>query len=199
MHYPKSIKKLVEQFSKLPTVGPRTAERYVFYLLKQNKEYLGEFSEAIAKLKSDIKICKSCGAVAEKDICDICSDKSRNYSVLCIVANTRDMITIEDTHEFSGVYHILGGLIDQINDVGPDRLNIKNLLSRISQNKISEVIIALNPTIEGETTSMYLQKILSETKVNISRIARGLPAGSDIEYADNITISNALKYRNKLK
>ena len=199
MHYPKSIKKLVEQFAKLPTVGPRTAERYVFYLLKQNQNYLNEFSDALKNLKKEIKICKICGAVAEKEYCDICSSSNRNHSIICVVANTRDMISIEDTHEFNGVYHILGGLIDHINDFGPEKLNIKALETKIKNENIEEIILALNPNIEGETTSMYIQKLFSDKNITISRIARGLPVGADIEYADNTTISNALKFRNKLK
>lgn len=199
MHYPASIKKLVEQFAKLPTVGPKTAERYVFFLLKQKKDYLSEFSEAIINLKKDIKICKICGAVAEKEICDICSSSERDHSLICVVSNTRDMISIEDTREFKGVYHILGGLVDQINDFGPEKLNIKTLITRVDGGKIKEIILALNPNIEGETTSMYIQKLFTDKDVSVSRIARGLPTGADIEYADNMTISNALKYRNKLK
>ena len=199
MHYPNSIKKLVEQFAKLPTVGPRTAERYVFYLLKQNSQYLGEFSEALAGLKKGIKICRICGAVAEKENCDICSSENRDRTVICVVANTRDMISIEDTKEFNGVYHILGGLIDHINDFGPDKLNIKNLTEKVEKGSVVEIIIALNPNIEGETTSMYIQKLFSDSNIAVSRIARGLPVGADIEYADNMTISHALKFRNKLK
>ncbi|MDA3839512.1 MAG: recombination mediator RecR [Patescibacteria group bacterium] len=199
MHYPNSIKKLVEQFAKLPTVGPRTAERYVFYLLKQNTAYLTEFGEALIDLKKGIKICKSCGAVADKEDCDICSSKNRDHSLVCVVSNTRDMISIEDTREFNGVYHILGGLIDQINDFGPDKLNIKKLVEKVKTGSVKEIILALNPNIEGETTSMYVQKLFTNDKISITRIARGLPVGADIEYADNMTITNALKYRNKLK
>lgn len=199
MHYPESIKKLVEQFAKLPTVGPRTAERYVFYLLKQNNAYLNEFGDALSGLKKGIKICKICGAVAEKEECDICLSESRDRSLVCVVANTRDMISIEDTREFNGVYHILGGLIDQINDFGPDKLNLIPLQSKIESGKVKEIILALNPNIEGETTAMYIQKQFGNNNIVITRIARGLPVGADIEYADNVTIGNALKYRNKLK
>jgi len=199
MHYPNSIKKLVEQFAKLPTVGPRTAERYVFYLLKQNSAYLNEFGGALTDLKKGIKICKICGAVADKENCDICLSDKRDHSLICIVANTRDMISIEDTKEFNGVYHILGGLIDQINDFGPEKLNLETLKRKLTKNSVKEIIIALNPNIEGETTSMYIQKLFKDEKVAITRIARGLPVGADIEYADNTTIANALKFRNKLK
>ncbi len=199
MHYPLSIKKLVEQFSKLPTVGPRTAERYVFFLLKQNSAYLNEFSEAVKNLKSDIKICKDCGAVADKENCEICASPDRDHTLVCVVSNTRDMVSIEDTREFKGVYHVLGGLIDHINDLGPDKLNLKSLIEKVGSGKVKEIILALNPNIEGETTSMYIQKLFVDKDVSVSRIARGLPTGSDIEYADSMTISNALKYRNKLK
>lgn len=198
MKYPNSIQKLIDEFSNLPTVGPKTAERYVFYLLKQNPEKLRDFSKAIAELRDGIKICKRCLGVANSDPCEICLDDKRDISTICVIANTRDMQSIESSKEFNGVYHVLGGIINSIENQGPDKLTINQLLNRIKNENIQEVILALNPTIEGETTSMYIAKLLRPTKIKITRIARGLPMGSDIEYADEITITNSLKYRNEI-
>lgn len=195
MQYPSSIQNLVNYFSKLPTVGPKTAERYVFYLLQQHPEELQKFAQAIAELKEKITICEYCFSVAEKSPCEICSDKKRDQNTICVVANTRDMISIESTGEFNGTYHVLGGLIDVINNRNPEILNINQLIEKIKKNKTKEIILALSPSLEGETTSMYLMKILKPLNIKISRIAKGLPVGSDIEYADEHTLSNALKYR----
>lgn len=198
MRYPKSIQNLINAFSQLPTVGPKTAERYVFYLLQQNNEDLQKFAQTIAELKEKIIICKKCFAVAETDPCEICSDLKRDVSFLCVVANTRDMISIESTKEFNGYYHILGGLINAIEDVKPDQLKIAPLLEKLKNKNIKEIILAMNPNIEGETTALYLTKILKPYKIKISRLARGLSTGSDLEYADQSTLANALKFRNEL-
>lgn len=195
MKYPASIQKLIEYFSKLPTVGPKTAERYVFYLLQQNDEELQKFAQSVAELKKKITICRYCGAVTEKNPCDICSDGGRDNKIICVVANTREMIAVEETDTFKGVYHILGGLINTVEEIKPEDLRIKSLVEKIKNQKTSEVIIALNPTMEGEATSLYISKILSHLNIKITRIAKGLPMGSDIEYADQHTLANALKYR----
>ncbi len=187
-------------FSQLPTVGPKTAERYVFYLLKQDFKKLQEFSQAIVELKEKIIICKICLAVAETSPCKICTSKKRDQSLLCVVANTRDMIALENTKQYQGRYHVLGGVLNAIEGIKPEHLTIKQLLSRLKQNNIKEVILALNPTLEGEATVMYLTKLLKKIlpKIKITRLAKGLPMGADLEYADEITLSNALKYRNEL-
>ena len=199
MRYPKSIENLINYFTKLPTVGPKTAERYVFYLLKQHPEELQKFAQAIAELKEKITICKSCFSVSETSPCEICDDTKRDESLMCIVSNTRDMIAIESTKQYSGYYHILGGVINTIEDIKPEQLNIKQLVNKIKANKkIIEIILALNPNLEGETTCMYLIKLLKPYNQKISRLAKGLPMGSDIEYADEITITNALNNRNVL-
>ncbi len=195
MAYPRSIQNLINYFSKLPTVGPKTAERYVFYLLQQGAEELQGFAQAIAELKEKITICKNCGAVSENNPCFICTDKNRNKNIICVVANTRDMLAIERAKQYNGLYHILGGVINAVDDIGPEKLNINSLVEKIKKNGIQEIIIALNPNMEGETTAMHLIKILKPFKIKITRIARGLPTGSDLEYADETTINNALKYR----
>ena len=198
MKYPKSIENLIEHFSHLPTVGPKTAERYVFYLLKQNPEMLQQFAQSIAELKEKITICKICLRIAETNPCDICNDQKRDTKTICILANTRDLISIESTNQYNGIYHILGGVINAIEDIKPEKLNVKQLINRIKQNNIKEIILALNPTLEGETTVMYLVKLLKPLKLKITRLAKGLPMGADLEYADEITLMNALKYRNEL-
>ncbi|MBI4779635.1 recombination protein RecR [Candidatus Falkowbacteria bacterium] len=198
MRYPASIQNLIEHFSKLPTVGPKTAERYVFYLLKQHPEWLQAFAQAIAEVKEKTAVCQTCLAIAETNPCGICSDQKRNRSIICLVADTRDMLAIETTKQYSGVYHILGGVINTIEGIKPDQLNIKALLSHLKKNNAKEIILAFNPDLEGETTSMYIAKLLKPHKIKTTRLAKGLPMGADLEYADEITLANALKYRNEM-
>jgi len=200
MPYPKSIDNLINMLTKLPAVGPKTAERYVFYFLQQGPEELQKFAQAIGELKENTFICRTCFAVADQSPCQICCNQQRNHSLISVISNTRDMLAIESTKEYNGVYHVLGGAINVIEGVKPEDLKIKPLLSRIKENKVKEVILALNPNLEGETTSMYLVKLIKQKFPNtiISRIAKGLPMGANIEYADELTVLNAMKYRNKL-
>jgi len=198
VRYPASIQNLIDQFSKLPTVGPKTAERYVFYLLRQHPEWLQQFAQAIAEVKEKTTVCQTCLAIAESNPCQICSDQKRNRSVICLVADTRDMLAIEATKQYKGVYHILGGVINTIEGIKPDQLNIKALLNHLRQNNAKEIILAFNPDLEGETTAIYIAKLLKTHKIKITRLAKGLPMGADLEYADEITLSNALKYRSEM-
>jgi recombination protein RecR len=201
MKYPSSIQYLINHFSQLPTVGPKTAERYVFYLLKQNPEELQKFAQAIAELKEKTTVCQTCFAVAETNPCSICADSKRDHTTICIIANTRDMLSLEIIKEYNGIYHVLGGVLNTIEGIKPEQLNIKQLISRIKKDKIKEIILALNPTLEGETTVMYLTKLLKPSRpggIKITRLAKGLPMGADLEYADAITLANALKNRNEL-
>jgi len=198
MKYPRAIQNLINELSRLPTVGPKTAERYVFFLLKQSDSDLKRFAKALAELKENIVICRNCHAVTENNPCEICLDAKRDQSTICIVANTRDMTVLESTGEFFGQYHVLGGVLNAITGINPDQLKIDSLLAKIEQKNIKEVILALNPNIEGETTSMYLSKLLKPYGITITRLAKGLSTGSDLEYADEMTLSNALKYRNKM-
>lgn len=195
MKFPKSIQTLIDYFTKLPTVGPKTAERYIFYLLKQDPEELQKFAQAIAELKEKTIVCQSCLAVAETNPCSICRDKKRDQQTICLVANTRDMLTIENINAYSGLYHILGGNLNPLEGIKPENLFIKQLLNRLKKQKIKEIILAFNPDLEGETTAMYLVKILKPYKLKITRLAKGLPSGADLDYADEITLINALKYR----
>ncbi|MFA5886663.1 MAG: recombination mediator RecR [Patescibacteria group bacterium] len=197
MRYPEAIQSLIEKLSDLPSVGPKTAERYVFYLLKQNPEKLKNLALAISELLDKIKICPSCLMISAAIPCSICADNARQPDSLCIVENTQNILSLEATKQYNGRYFVLGGLIDTINGVGPADLNIDKLVRKIKNENIKELIIALNFTLEGETTALYLTKILGE-KIKISRLAKGLPAGSNLEYADELTLGSALKYRNKL-
>lgn len=198
MRYPKAIQNLIEKLSALPSVGPKTAERYVFYLLRQSDETLGSLADAIKELKIKTTLCSSCRAITENNPCAICSDDNRLKDIICVVENTQDLLTIEATKQYSGKYFVLGGLINTINDVKPEDLNIAKLIKRIKDDKIKEIILALNFTLEGETTSLYLNKILKD-HLKITHLAKGLPAGSDLEYADETTLASALKYRNEIK
>jgi len=198
MKYPPAIQNLINLFTALPSVGPKTAERYVFYLLKENPDYMQRLAQGVAELKEKTTICASCHSVAESNPCHICLDKTRAKSSICVVATTREMLNIEATSEFKGQYHVLGGLIDTIKRVNPEELNIKQLENKVKQGQIKEVILALSPNMEGETTALYLNKLLNKYKIKITRIAKGLPTGSEIEYADELTLGNALKYRTKL-
>lgn len=201
---PFSIKKLISEFSKLPGIGPKSAQRLTFYLLKTPKETLKSFSEAIGQLKKGIVLCSICQNFAESNPCSICSDSRRDQTTICVVSEPLDVMALEHTHDFNGLYHVLHGAISPINDIGPEDLKIKELLARIQdkKNKIKEIILATNPNLEGEATAMYIAKLLkpyteaqNSEKLKITRIARGLPVGGDLEYADEITLSNALKGR----
>lgn len=196
MNFPLSIQKCIDAFSTLPTVGRKTAERFVFYLLKQNQGALDQFSNTLQNLKQNIKICQTCGIYSNTSPCEICSDIKRDISKICVIATNRDMLVIENTKTYNGLYHVLGNTINTIKGITPEQLNINPLLTRIQSGNISEIILALNPTFEGETTSLYLQKLLQKfPQTKITRLARGLPTGADIEYADESTLSNALRFR----
>lgn len=197
MRYPKSIQNLIDQLSQLPSVGPKTAERYVFYLLKQDRAKLAELAAAVSDLKDKTTICQNCLAIAETDPCSICADNNRRPKILCVVENIQDLQAIEATRQYEGKYFVLGGLISTINGVQPDDLNISSFLKRIKVEQVEEIILALNFTLEGETTALYLNKILKD-QVKITRLAKGLPAGSNLEYADELTLGNALRYRQPL-
>jgi len=198
MRYPRAIQKLIELFTLLPAVGQKTAERYVFYLFKQNPEKLQEFAQAIAELKEKTVICLNCLAIAETSPCSICADNKRSRSIICVVADTRDQLAIEATGQYQGLYHILDGVLNTIEGIKPEQLNLKQLLNQIKKGGIKEIILALNPDLEGETTVMYLTKILKPSKIKLTRLAKGLPMGADLEYADEITLTNALKYRSEI-
>ena len=197
--YPPSIKELIDQFTRLPGLGPKTAERLVFYLLRQPKADLSKFGLALEHLKDKIIQCNQCYNFAETNPCLICSNKNRSPKVICVVAKPQDLFTLEKINEYQGVYHVLGGIIDPLEGITPDQLKIKELVERIKQVGAVEIILALSPDLPGETTILYLTKLLKQFKnIKITRLAQGLPSGSDLEYVDDITLTSALKGRKEV-
>jgi len=199
MRFPRAINNLIEAFSQLPSVGPKTAERYAFHLLKSSPEKLENLAKSLSELKANITVCSHCLAISETNPCSICADTQRKNGILCIVENIQDLISLEATKQYPGQYFILGGLINTIENIKPEDLNIQKLLQKIKTGEYKEIILALNFTLEGETTSLYLNKILTAYNLKVTRLAKGLPAGSDLEYADETTLATALKYRTETK
>lgn len=198
MRLPSPLQRLITLFSKFPSVGPKTAERYVFYLLRQNPKLLEDMAVALRELPERILTCSVCHGIGETDPCAICADMKREASVLCVVADSRDMLIIEETEKFKGYYFVLNGTINAIEGTKPSDINVKELVNRIKQLKPKEVILALDPTLEGETTALYLAKLIKPSNIRVTRLAKGLPSGANIEYADELTLANALKFRNEL-
>jgi len=199
MPQPKSLQNLIHEFSKLPGVGPRTATRYAFFLLRKSDEEVGMLAEALENLKQETRICKNCFNVSESDLCEFCSNPKRDRSIICIVEEALNIPVIENTKKFNGLYHVLGGTIKPHEGTGPENLNVEQLIERIKKSDVKEVIIATNPNIEGETTAMYLVKRLKEFPLRITHLARGLSTGSDLEYADEMTVSHALEERKEFE
>ncbi len=196
MKLPKPIANLINALEKLPGIGPKTAARLTFYLLHVPQEELDFLSSSVAELKKDTVECTKCHNVDIKDPCHICSDPRREQSTICVVEDVLDVLTIEKSGEYKGYYHVLHGLIDPLNNVRPEDLRIGELIQRVGESdRISEIILATNPSAEGETTAMFIKRRLSEKKVKITRLARGLPSGADLEYADQETISRSLSNR----
>lgn len=192
---PKSVQALIDEFSRLPGIGPKTAQRLTFYLLRGSKDRTDSLADAVKSLKENIKICSICSNLAENDPCLICNDNRRNGEQVMVVEEPLDIIAFEKTGKYEGVYHVLHGAISPVEGIGPDDLYIRQLLDRVRQGSIKEIILATNINVEGEATAMYLQKLLFPLGVKITRIARGLPVGSDIEYADEFTLTRALEGR----
>ncbi len=193
---PKTVEKLIEEFSKLPGIGPKTAQRLTFYLLRGSAHDIQNLGEAVLNLKRDIVVCSKCCNLAEEDPCLVCSDSRRDNSVLCVVEEPLDIIAVEKTGDYNGLYHVLHGAISPVDGISPDDLYIKQLLDRLHTNgSIKEIILATNPNLEGEATAMYIQKLIQPLNIKITRLAHGLPIGADIEYADEITLSKALEGR----
>jgi recombination protein RecR len=192
---PKAVTKVIESFQRLPGIGPKTATRLAFYLLHVPEEELAQFAKHLTDLKANTVLCSICKNIAEVDPCTICASPSRDQSIICVVEQPTDVLSIERTGKFNGVYHVLHGSIDPLNNIGPDELYITDLLKRVGG--VKEIILAMNPNMEGEATAMYLTKQIKtrNTKCAITRLAHGLPVGADIEYADEVTLSRALEGR----
>lgn len=200
MIIPQAIRKLIEAFEKLPGIGPKTAARLTFYLLHVPQEQLDEFADALSNLKNDTVLCSICFNVAETDPCPICQDVNRDKSTVCVVSQPLDVLAIERAGKYKGVYHVLHGVIDPLNNIGPDELYIRQLIERIKNTTpaIKEIILATNPTMEGEATAMYLKNKIRELEIEglrITRLGQGLPTGGDLEYADEMTLTQALEGR----
>jgi len=193
---PKSVRSLIEEFSKLPGIGPKSAQRLAIHLLHSPASRVTPLGEAVLGLKENVMFCNECWNIAESDPCAICTDSARDQRIICVVENILDVVALEKTGEFKGTYHVLHGALSPVDGVGPDELKIAELFSRIKKNgNVSEVILATNPSLEGEATALYIQKHLRDIGVKITRIARGLPVGADLEYADEITLTKALQGR----
>ncbi len=191
----KLLEQAVEEFGKLPGVGKKTALRLVLHLLKQSDADVSRFTNSLDRLKSDIKYCKTCFNISDQDVCEICSSPKRDHSLVCVVEDTRDVMAIENTNQFNGVYHVLGGLISPMEGVGPADLKIEGLVERVRNGEIQEVILALSATMEGDTTIFYLYRKLREFQIQISTIARGISFGGELEYVDEITLGRSIATR----
>ena len=196
--YSPSIEKLIESFEKLPSIGHKTAIRLAFHMLDMTDEEITEFTTSITDAKKKLKYCSTCFNISDTDPCPICSNPKRDQSTICVVEDVRDIMAMERTHEYKGVYHVLHGTISPMNGIGPDEIKIKELLNRIRDNDIKEVIIATNPRVEGEATSIYISKLIKAFNIKVTRIAHGIPVGGDLEYTDEVTLTKALEGRREL-
>ncbi len=190
-----SVEQLAENFAQLPGIGRKTAHRLALYVLKMSREDVLALSNALVNVKDKVRYCSVCANITEADPCAICSNSKRERTFICVVEEPHDVLAIEKTHEYKGLYHVLGGALSPLDGIGPDDLKIKELLQRLSTPGIEEVILALNPNVEGEATTLYLSKLIKPLGIRVTRIARGLPVGSDLEFADEATLSRALEGR----
>lgn len=198
MIYPKSIAALIEQFQKFPSVGPKSAQRMAFHILKMPVSEVEKFAHIIVEAKENTFACEICYNLSSTNPCEICGSSNRDKSTICVVSETKDLIAIEKTNEYLGLYHVLQGLISPMDGIGAEDIRIKELLHRLASEDVKEVILALNPSVEGEATSLYLNKLIKPFGIKITRIAFGLPVGADLEYADEITLARALEGRREI-
>ena len=197
-YYSPTIERLIENFEKLPSIGHKTATRLAFYMLNLNEEGINEFINSITEAKKKLKYCSKCFNITDTDPCPICSNPKRDQSIICVVEDVKDVVAMERTHEFKGVYHVLHGSISPMNGVGPEDIKIKELLERLKDTDVKEIIIATNPRVEGEATAIYLSKLIKPIGIKVTRIAHGIPDGGDLEYSDEVTLSKALEGRREL-
>lgn len=198
MHYPEPISKLIESFMKLPGIGPKTAARLAFHVLTMKGDTVLTFSKALVDAKRNLGYCSTCGHITDVDPCHICADKSRDDSMICVVQDTKDVIALEKMRDYNGKYHVLHGAISPMDGIGPEDINVSSLLVRLQDETVQELILATNPTIEGEATAMYISRLVKPSGIRTTRIAHGLPVGGDLEYADEVTLSKALEGRREL-
>lgn len=192
------VEHLIEQFQKLPGIGRKTAQRLAFFVLSLSEEDANTFANAVTDAKKSVKFCRVCQNLTDSEVCSICSDKIRDANVICVVADPKDVVAIEKTREFNGLYHVLHGCISPINNIGPDDIRVKELLTRVAEGEISEIIMATNPDTEGEATAMYLARLLAPFGVTVTRLAYGIPVGGHLEFADEVTLTRALEGRRQM-
>lgn len=197
-YYTPSIEKLIESFERLPSIGHKTAARLAFHILNSSEEETKEFVDSIINAKKNLKYCSKCFNITETDPCSICGNATRDQDVICVVEDVKDVVAMEKTHEFKGVYHVLHGSISPMNGIGPDDIKIKELLARLMDGNVKEVILATNPRVEGEATAMYISKLVKPLGIKATRIAHGIPVGGDLEYTDEVTLSKALEGRREI-
>ncbi|HSJ37037.1 MAG TPA: recombination mediator RecR [Planococcus sp. (in: firmicutes)] len=198
MHYPEPISKLMESFMKLPGIGPKTAARLAFFVLGMKEDTVLDFAKALVDAKRNLSFCSVCGHITDMDPCHICQDQKRDRTTICVVQDPKDVIAIEKMRDYSGLYHVLQGAISPMEGIGPEDINVPTLLKRLQDEQVEELILATNPTIEGEATAMYISRLVKPSGIKTTRIAHGLPVGGDLEYADEVTLSKALEGRREL-
>ena len=198
MKYPETIQNLIECFKKLPSIGEKTAERLALSTLEMDEEIINLFSKSLKDVKKKIKRCTKCNNLSEDELCEICKNKNRNNKIICVVEEPKNVILFERLNIYDGSYHVLDGLISPIDGINPEDINIDNLIKRVKKEKVEELILALKPTIEGETTSLYISKLLEQEKIKITKIAHGIPLGADIDYVDSLTLEIALENRSNI-
>jgi recombination protein RecR len=195
---PRSVSRLIDEFHRLPGIGPKTAQRLTFFLLRAPRVQVDQLSDAIRDLRDKITTCAVCQNIAEENPCTICRDEARDHSLICVVEEPLDLVAIERTREYRGVYHVLHGAISPVEGIGPEDLRIKELLERLRRGRVQEVLLATNPNLEGEATAMYLERLIKPLGIRLTRLARGLPVGGDLEYADEVTLTRALEGRREV-
>ncbi|TLS35018.1 recombination mediator RecR [Pseudalkalibacillus caeni] len=198
MHYPEPISKLIDSFMKLPGIGPKTAVRLAFFVLEMKDDDVLDFGKALVNAKRQLSHCSVCYHITDRDPCSVCEDSGRDHSTICVVQDSKDVIAIEKMKDYNGLYHVLHGAISPVDGIGPEDIRVAELLKRLQDDEVKEVIIATDPTIEGEATAMYIARLIKPTGIKITRIAHGLPVGGDLEYADEVTLSKALEGRREL-
>lgn len=198
MHYPEPISKLIDSFMKLPGIGPKTAARLAFFVLGMKEDIVLDFAKALVDAKRNLSFCTICGHITDTDPCRICQDKQRDDTIICVVQDPKDVIALEKMRDYHGLYHVLHGAISPMDGIGPEDINVPPLLKRLQDERVQELILATNPTIEGEATAMYISRLVKPSGIRTTRIAHGLPIGGDLEYADEVTLSKALEGRREL-
>lgn len=198
MYYPEPISKLIDSFMKLPGIGPKTAQRLAFYVLNMKETDVVDFSKSLMDVKRELQYCSVCGHITDEDPCYICRDKNRDRSMICVVQDTKDVIAMEKMREYNGLYHVLHGAISPMDGIGPEDINVPSLIERLKDENVKELILATNPNIEGETTAMYITRLVKPIGIKTTRLAQGLSIGGDLEYADEVTLSKAIEYRTEI-